>query len=75
MDDPSSLPHEIRAWIHLHITKPIAGFEHKKKPDGGYYNRDEQIRATRYQVELVALSYYSRGKSEDEIICRLAWFT
>lgn len=75
MDDPSYLPREIRAWIYLNIRKPIAGFEHKRKPDGDFYDHEEQIRATRYQVELVALSYLSRGKSEEEIICKLEWFT
>lgn len=75
MDDPNCLPSEIRAWIYRHIRKPISGFEHKRKPDGEFYDYEEQVRATRYQIELVALSYYSRGKSEHEIICRLEWFT
>ena len=75
MDDPAHLPSEIRSWIHIHITKPIAGFEHKKRSDGHYYDYEEQVRATRYQVELVALSYYARGKSYEEIVCRLEWFT
>ncbi len=75
MDDPTLLPTTVRVWIFKNINKPIAGFEHKTKPDGDYYDHDEQLKATRYQVELIALSYHSRGKSAEEILCRLEWFT
>ena len=75
MDDPTLLPNNVRVWILRNITTPITGFEHKTKPDGRYYNYDEQIRATRYQVELIALSYLARGKSCDEILGKLEWFT
>ncbi len=75
MDDPVHLPHKINAWIYLNIKKPIAGFEHKKNLQGEEIGLEDQIKATHYQIELVALSYLSHGKSEEEILRRLRWFT
>lgn len=74
MEDTALLPSELRYWIQLHINQPIAGFEHKKKANGCCYSREEQIKATRHQVILIALSYLQQGKSTEEILVRLQWF-
>jgi hypothetical protein len=74
MEDTALLPSELHYWIQLHITQPIAGFEHKRKANGICYSREEQVKATRHQVILIALSYLKQGKSQDEIVTRLQWF-
>ncbi len=75
MDDPALLPHEIHLWIEHHITQPISGFEHKKKPNGRCYSYSEQLHATRYQMCLIACYYLRQGKSISEIIEKLNSFT
>lgn len=74
MDASAHLPQEISHWIEKNITRPIRGFEHKKRANGREYNHEEQIKATRYQIKLVASSYLQRGKTPQEILLRLEWF-
>lgn len=74
MDASAHLPQEISRWIEHNITRPIRGFEQKKRANGLEYNHEEQIKATRYQVKLVAYSYLKRGKSPQEVLSRLEWF-
>ncbi len=74
MDASTQIPHEISSWIDQHISRPIRGFEHKKKADGNIYSHQEQLLATRYQLRLIAQSYVQRGKSPHEIVMRLKWF-
>jgi hypothetical protein len=74
MDASAHIPHEISHWIEEHITRPIQGFEQKKKANGREYSSEEQLLATRHQLRLIADSYMKRGKSEAEILSRLKWF-
>lgn len=74
MDASAHIPHEISIWIEEHITHPICGFEQKKRANGSEYNHEEQMKATRYQLKLIAYSYIKRGKSYDEVLSRLEWF-
>jgi hypothetical protein len=74
MDASANIPHEISIWIDQHISRPIRGFEHKKKANGSMYSRNEQLLATRYQLRLIAQSYMKRGVSPHEIVMRLKWF-
>ncbi len=75
MDDPALLPQEIHLWIEHHITKPISGFEHKKRPNGRCYSYSEQLHATRYQMRLIACYYLRQGHSISKIIEKLAFFS
>lgn len=74
MDDSSNLPKDIQDWIAHNITRPIKGFEHKKKGNGTFCNYDEQIKATHEQVSIIALCYLNQGKSTEEVLNRLNWF-
>lgn len=74
MDASAHIPSEISRWIEHNITHPIKGFEQKKRANGTEYDHEEQIKATRYQVKLIAYSYLQRGKSPQEILSRLEWF-
>ncbi len=75
MDASANIPHEISIWIDQHISRPIRGFEHKKKANGTEYSHHEQLIATRHQLRLIAHSYIQRGVSPHEIVMRLKWFT
>ena len=74
MEVPAQLPQELSSWIERNIKKPICGFEHKKKANGTEYCFEEQVKATRYQLKLIAYSYLQRGKSAEEVLLRLQWF-
>jgi hypothetical protein len=74
MDASAQIPPDLSRWIDQHISRPIRGFEHKKKANGNEYSFSEQILATRHQVRLIAYSYLKCGKSEEEIRTRLKWF-
>jgi uncharacterized protein (DUF2344 family) len=74
MDQSYPLPSNLSHWIESHIQKPITGFEHKKNADGKYYSSSEQLKATHYQLNVIAKNYLDRGKSAHEIIKRLEWF-
>jgi len=54
MDASAHIPHDISRWIEENITRPIQGFEHKKRANGTEYDPGEQLKATRYQVRLIA---------------------
>jgi len=74
MTASAQIPPEISLWINQYITRPIQGFEHKKKASGSTYSYEAQLLATRYQLRLIAQSYLKRGRSSHEIILRLKWF-
>jgi len=74
MDASAQIPHEIALWIDQHISRPIRGFEHKRKANGRMYSHNEQLIATRHQLRLIAHSYVQRGVSPHEIVTKLKWF-
>lgn len=74
MDASAHLPHEILLWIEKNITRPINGFEQKKRANGIPYNHKEQMKATHYQIKLIAYSYLKRGKSSVEVLSCLQSF-
>jgi hypothetical protein len=63
-----SLPKYIQTWICHHIKRPIAGFEHKRRPDGSFLTIDEQLTATYQQITYTVQYFLSRGKSDDDIM-------
>lgn len=74
MEVSAHLPSEVSLWIEKNINKPICGFEHKKRENGAEFSLDEQIKATRQQVRLIAYSYLQRGKLPEEILLKLHTF-
>ena len=74
MEQSFYVPPDLCQWIEHHIQKPIAGFEHKKKANGQYYSYEEQLKATKYQLTLIASTYLQSGKTSPEVVQRLQWF-
>ena len=54
-------------WIAEHIHRPIKGFEHKRNSDGTFFNKRQQILATRVQILAIVSYFLARGKSAEEI--------
>lgn len=65
---------DIALWIHQNISRPIAGFHHKVNGDGTYYTPEQQLNATRYQLLLIAIDYYSKGVPDEKILRIMRYF-
>lgn len=73
--DAISLPQHIYLKIVNSITTPIAGFEHKRNPDGSFYSRQQQIEASQQQVVLLVKDYYIKGADEHKLMKIISYFT
>jgi hypothetical protein len=74
-EEACSVPEHLITWINTHINKPIKGFDHKKNADGTLLSHEQQMHATRDQVLSVANYFFTRGRSQEEIIAIITNFS